>query len=69
MATRSTGMGRAIEQMELAIAKKRERLVGMDEGGPRRAAEKELEALGESLERMRLEADEAFAYDVAGTKH
>ncbi|PNY25960.1 Uncharacterized protein TCAP_04114 [Tolypocladium capitatum] len=56
---------RAADGVEAEIHRKMTQVADLDAGGEKRAMEKELEALMERLERVRMEADEAYALELA----
>lgn len=60
----SSAKYRAAADLETEIIGKSEALFAVT-GGEKRAAEKEIEALMEKLENIRIEADEAYARELA----
>ena len=56
---------RAAEDTEAEIHRKMTEVADLDAGGDKAALEKELQALMEKLERLRIEADEAYARELA----
>ena len=56
---------READELEMEVTNK-VKLASTLDGAAKRAAEKEIEALGERLEGLRVEADEAYARELAG---
>ncbi|GAB0138357.1 hypothetical protein EsDP_00006592 [Epichloe bromicola] len=66
--TASTAKHKAAEQIEAEVSKMVSQAAGLGDGVERRALEKAIEALTNNLDMLRMEADEAYARELAASE-